>query len=124
MALRLRLGFPDPTAILLRHFLQEAGGHGGSGTTKQHTLPRVGQGQLLHSAGHSHIAQAPLLLHLLRLTHSAVAGEQAIFHTHHIHVGELQALGAVHGHHHHAVIAVLRAVEVGIECHFIEESRQ
>ena len=84
----------------------------------------MGQGQLLHSAGHGNIAQAPLLLHLLRLAHSAVAGEQTIFHAHHIHVGELQALGAVHGHHHHAVIAILCAVEVGIEGHFIEESRQ
>ena len=79
---------------------------------------------MLPGAGHGHIAQPPLLLHLLLVAHGAVAGEQAVLHTHHEHLGEFQTLGAVHGHHHHAVVALLGAVQIGVQRHLVQKARQ
>ena len=96
--------------VLRRNLLQEAGGPVGAGAAKEHTLARTGEVQLLLCPGHGHVAQPPLLLHLVRLSDGPDAGENALLGSHHKDHRELQALGRVHGHHHHAVLVRVVAV--------------
>ena len=124
VALGTRLRFADPLAVFLRDLLQKAGGHSRRGAAKQHALPGMSHDQMLSGTGHGHIAQPPFLFHLLLVSHGAVAGEQAILHAHHKHLREFQSLGAVHGHQHHAVVTLLSAVQIGIQCHLIQKTRQ
>ena len=124
VALLPGLRLADPLAVLLRYLLQKARGRLRRRAAKQHALSGIGHGKMLAGAGHGHIAQPPLLLHLLLVAHGAVAGEQAILHAHHEHLREFQALGAVHGHHHHAVVALLGAVQIGVQRHLVQKARQ
>ena len=121
---RTGLGLPQPLHVLLRDLLQKPGGHAGSGAAEQHPLPGVGQGQLLLGPGHGHIAQPPLLLHFLRLSHGAIPREKPVLHAYHEHAGKLQSLGAVHSHQRHAVVPGLLAVQVRIQGHLVQEARQ
>ena len=84
----------------------------------------MGHGKMFSSTGHGHIAQPPLFLHFLLVTHGAVTGEQAILHAHHKYLREFQPLGTVHGHQHHAVFTLFSAVQIGIQCHLIQKTRQ
>ena len=52
------------------------------------------------------------------------AGEDALFHAHNEHPRELQALGRVHGHHDHAILVVVRVVQVGVQRHLVQEPVQ
>ena len=110
----LGFGLPQPLHILLRDLLEKAGGHSGAGTAVQGALPGIGEGQLLLGTGHGHVAQSPLLLHLLLIPHGPVAGEQAVLHAHHEHAWKLQPLGAVHGHEGNAVVGVRLTVQIRI----------
>ena len=78
--------------------------------------------QLLPGAGHSHIAQAALLLHFGSVAHGAVSGEKPLLHAYHEHLREFQSLGGVHGHHGHAVVAVRAAVQIGVQGDLVQKS--
>ena len=78
----------------------------------------------LLGAGHGHVAQPPLLLHLLGLADGPNAGEDPLLHADHKDHGEFQPLGSVHGHHHHAVLAGVVVVQIGIQGNGVQEARQ
>jgi hypothetical protein len=78
----------------------------------------------LLGAGHGHVAQPPLLLHLLGLADSPNAGEYPLLHADHKDHGEFQPLGSVHGHHHHAVLAGVVVVQISIQGNGVQEARQ
>ncbi|MPM55031.1 hypothetical protein SDC9_101816 [bioreactor metagenome] len=80
--------------------------------------------QLLLGAGHGHIAQPPLLLHLQRVADGPDTGEDAVLQPHGKHHGELQSLGRVHGHHHHAVLSRVVVVQVGEQGNRVQKARQ
>ena len=115
-----RLG--QPLHVVLRDLTKEPGGHTGCCFAVQRALAGVGQRQLLFGAGHGHIAQPALLLHLVAIAHGAISGKKPLLHAHHKYLGEFQALGGVHGHHGHAVVAVHPAVQVGVQRDLIQEA--
>ena len=117
------VGPPGAFQQLLGDLLHKAGGAVVAGAAKQHPLLGAGEIELLFGPGHGHIAQAALLLHLVRLADGPDAGEDALLGPHQKDHGELQPLGRVHGHHHHAVLLVL-AVQIGVQGDLVQKSRQ
>ena len=100
----------QPLQVLRGDLFHKAGGAVGAGPSKKHPLIGAGEVQLLLGPCHGHIAQPPLLLHLLRFPNGPDAGEDALLGPHHKDHRELQPLGRVHGHHHHAVLVRVVAV--------------
>ena len=74
--------------------------------------------------GHRHVAETPLLLHLLFFAHGAVAGKQPVFHAHHVNVRKFQTLGGVHGQQRHHIVAVVGIVQIGVESNLVQEACQ
>ena len=110
--------------MLRRDLVQKAGGPVGAGAPEQHPLPGTGEVQPLLGACHGHIAQPPLLLHLILLADGPDAGEDTLLGSYHKDHRELQPLGGVHGHHHHAVLVRIVVVQVGIQGDLVQEARQ
>ena len=110
--------------MLRGNLVHKAAGTVGAGAAEQHALIGAGEVQLLLGTGHGHVAQAALLLHLLRLSDGPDTGEDALLGPHHKDHRELQPLGRVHGHHHHAVLIWVVAVQVGVQGDLIQEARQ
>ena len=124
-------GVPLGAADFAAHFQQlvgdlfhKAGRQVGRGPAEEHSLGGAGEVEAFLRAGQSDVAQAALLLQLVLLPNGPVAGEDALFHAHGEHHGELQALGGVHGHEGHAVVVFLHAVQIGVEGHFVQEAAE
>ena len=69
--------------------------------TVQAALLGVAQVQLAHGTRHTHITQAPLLLETDEVARRALVRKQPLLEPREEHHRELQALGAVQGHHLH-----------------------
>ena len=103
------------------HLPQEGGGLGGSELPVQDAAFRVGQIQLFPGAGHAHVAEPPLLLHLLRVGPGLRGGEEPVLHAAEEHRIEFQALGGVEGHKVHAAVLLVHVVRGREEGHGAEE---
>ena len=101
--------------VLFGDFVHKAGDAVGGRAAVEHALSGADEVQLLLCARDCHIAEPPLLLHLLRLANDALAGEDALLHAHDEHSGEFQPLGGVHRHQHHAVRVPVVIVQIGVE---------
>ncbi|MNH22644.1 hypothetical protein D3C79_825080 [compost metagenome] len=80
--------------------------------------------ELLHGAGHAHVAEAALLLEPARLLGGLLAGEHALLHPDQQHQRELQSLGAVQRHQLHRIGVFVRLILAGLQRRVGEEGRQ
>ena len=80
----------------------------------------MGDVQLLLGPGDAHIGQAALLLQVLLRIKAHRPGEDVLLHPHQEHIGELQPLGRVDGHHDHLVGVGVVAVDVADEGDLLE----
>ena len=109
---------------LLRDLRKEAGRTADRCAAVEHALVRAGDGQAALGARDSHIAQAALLLHLLRLADGAGAREQAVLRTDKIDLREFQTLGRVHRHHDDGVRRAVILLDVGIERDLLQKAAE
>ena len=110
--------------IFLRDLLDKAGDTICRRAAEEHTLAGTRENEVLARAGERDVAEAALLLHLVRLADAAQAGENTLLAADDEHRRKLQALGRVHGHERDAVHGLVVVIEVGIERDLVEESRE
>ncbi len=110
--------------VLIRDLLDKAGDAVGRRAAEEHTLPGTREDEVLTCAGERNVAQAALLLHLVRLADAAQTRENALLAADDEHRRKLQTLGRVHGHERDTVGRLVIVVEIRIERDLIEEARE
>ena len=81
----------------------------------------VGDGEAAHRPSDSHIGESALLLDAAGRVPGPAVGERALLHADDVYVGELQALGRMHGHQSHSGLRQVAVVGVGRRRHVREE---
>ena len=110
--------------VLIRDLLDKAGDAVGRRAAEEHTLTGAREDEVLTRAGERDVAQAALLLHLVRLADAAQPREDTLLAADDEHRRELQTLGRVHGHERDAVGRLVIVIEIRIERDLIEEARE
>ena len=89
--------------------------------TEYVALPRAEEEEPLHRSRHPHIAEPPLLLHLIVLVETPRVGEEPLLHPHDKDHGEFQPLRGVECHEGDTVVFLLEAVYVTDEGNLVQE---
>ena len=84
----------------------------------------MADGQRLLGPGNGHIAQPPLLLHLLPVADGPHTGEKPVLEAHQEHMGKFQALGGVNGHHDHRIVPLVVLLQIGVQRNFFQKARE
>ena len=89
------------------------------------TILRTGEDTMTLGTGDSHIEQATLLLKFSHTVGAHGRREDVFLQTHYKDRGELQSLGGMDGHQRYlGLVGIALAVEVGEQCHLLQEITQ
>ena len=87
-------------------------------------MPRPAEHQVAAGPGDADVANSPFLFETARICNRPLVREQPVFHAGHKYDRKLQALCGMGGHQGDAVISLVIGVQVGHDCHLIEQALQ
>ena len=108
-------GEHDPFAELRRDLFDEARDDAVTRLSVEHAATGVREVEALPRARDRDIHQAPLFLQAAVVAHRVLVREQALLQARDEHAVELEALGRMHGHQLHRVLAGLGLVVAGLQ---------